>query len=443
MTLYEIITKIASTSGSNDKKSILRENMSPTLKLIFEDTYGPQKFYIKKFEPNGDVGHLSIDIDYGTFHCMLVDLVTRTVTGDKAYQKLQETVALFDSWSQEILCKIIDRNLKVGISLDNFLDVVGEKQSKFEVALAENLNKVKGVDPIDGTYFVSRKLDGVRCVCFINKEWVDNKVTYNIHFKSRQGKPILTLNKLIKPIERFMENATFGNWVLDGEICIMDEYGNENFHGLMKEVTRKDHTIENPRYNVFDMLLLEEFNGVQESVKFSQRLDTLYSLDHYIPCIKILQQERVTSQKILDAWIETAKQNNWEGCMLRRDMPYKRGRSKDLLKIKQFVTNDYYVKKIVTGKATYNEGGSKEYNVVSSLVIEHKGNDVYVGSGISKEQRIRWFDHPEEIINSYIRVKYFEETIDSKTGQFSLRFPTLDYVYGKERFDAVYDQYLE
>lgn len=429
MTLYEIIAKIASTSGSNDKKSILRENMSPTLKLIFEDTYGPQKFYIKKFEPNGEVGHLSIDIDYGTFHRMLVDLVTRTVTGDKAYQKLQETVALFDSWSQEILCKIIDRNLKVGISLDNFLDVVGEKQSKFEVALAENLNKVKGVDPIDGTYFVSRKLDGVRCVCFINKEWVDDKVTYNIHFKSRQGKPILTLNKLIKPIERFMENATFGNWVLDGEICIMDECGNENFHGLMKEVTRKDHTIENPRYNVFDMLLLEEFNGVQESVKFSQRLDTLYSLDHYIPCIKILQQERVTSQEILDAWIETAKQNNWEGCMLRRDMPYKRGRSKDLLKIKGMQDAEYQVVRVETGKAVYNEGGSKEYDIVSALVIKHRGNEVKVGSGLSKEQRINWFKNPEEIIGKTITVQYFEETQDSKTKEYSLRFPVLKMVY--------------
>ena len=56
---------------------------------------------------------------------------------------LQDTVALFDMDSQEIFCRIIDRNLKVGISMDNFLDVVGGREEKFEVALAENLSKVE------------------------------------------------------------------------------------------------------------------------------------------------------------------------------------------------------------------------------------------------------------------------------------------------------------
>ena len=425
MTLYEIIAKIASTSGSNDKKSILRENMSPTLRLIFEDTYGPQKYYIKKFEPNGNVGHLSIDIDYGTFHCMLVDLVTRTVTGDAAYQKLQETVALFDSWSQEILCKIIDRNLKVGISLDNFLDVVGEKQSKFEVALAENLNKVKGVDPIDGTYFVSRKLDGVRCICYISKTFEDTKIA----FVSRQGKPITTLGNLVDPIKAFTQQLPDGNWVLDGEVCIIDEDGNESFHGLMKEITRKDHTIKMPKYNVFDCMDREVFNGNREGIRFSNRLHMMNELLVSNINVWVIDQERVTSQEILDSWTTKAKENGWEGCMLRKDAPYKRGRSKDLLKIKGMQDAEYEVVGVETGKAVYNEGGSKEYDIVSALVIKHRGNEVKVGSGLSKEQRINWFKNPEEIIGKTITVQYFEETQDSKTKEYSLRFPVLKMVY--------------
>ena len=142
-----------------------------------------------------------------------------------------------------------------------------------------------------------------------------------------------------------------------------------------------------------------------------------------------MQQERVTSQEILDAWIETAKQNNWEGCMLRRDMPYKRGRSKDLLKIKGMQDAEYQVVRVETGKAVYNEGGSKEYDIVSALVIKHRGNEVKVGSGLSKEQRINWFKNPEEIIGKTITVQYFEETQDSKTKEYSLRFPVLKMVY--------------
>lgn len=425
-TIFQTFLRIQNTAGTNAKKEILEKNMSPIIRQIFEDTYGPQKYYIKKFEPNGDVGHLSIDIDYGTFHCTLVDLVTRKVTGDAAYKLLQDTVALYDWESQDILCRIIDRNLKIGISLDNFLDVIGEKSSKFEVALAENLNKAKNVNPIDGTYFVSRKLDGVRCICYISKTFEDTKIT----FVSRQGKTFTTLSNLVDPVLKFIEDNDYmiGDWVLDGEICIMDEDGNENFHGLMKEVTRKNHTIENPRYNVFDLLTLTEFDGLATSTNFSDRLRLLRSLNDNNN-VKVLEQERVTSQEILDSWTTKAKENGWEGCMLRKDAPYKRGRSKDLLKIKGMQDAEYEVVGVETGKATYNEGGHKEFDVASALYIKHKDNIVKVGSGLSKEQRLRWFSNPEEIIGKTITVQYFEETQDSKTGMYSLRFPVLKYVY--------------
>ena len=429
MTIYEILENIADTAGTNDKKAILKDNMSDTIKLIFEDTYGPQKYYIKKFEPNGDCGHLSLDTDYGTFHSMLVDLVTRTVTGDAAHQKLQETVALYDSWSQNVLCRIIDRNLKVGISLDNFLDVIGEKETKFEVALAMNLDKVKGINPIDGTYFISRKLDGVRCICNVSKFGSYTSVT----FTSRQDKPITTLGNLVEPIRAFTQHLPDGNWVLDGEVCIIDADGNESFQGLMKEITRKDHTIKMPKYNVFDCMDREVFNGNREGIRFSNRLHMMNKLLVSNINVWVIDQERVTSQEIFDKWTDLAKTSGWEGCMLRKDAPYKRGRSKDLIKIKKFKDAEYIVEGIIEGTATYNEGGAKEYPVVAALTITHKGNQVKVGSGLSKEQRIGWLQNPEEIIGKTITVQYFEETQDSKTGEYSLRFPVLKYVYENGR----------
>lgn len=133
--------------------------------------------------------------------------------------------------------------------------------------------------------------------------------------------------------------------------------------------------------------------------------------------------------EIFDAWIELARTEKWEGCMLRKDAPYKRGRSKDLLKIKDMQDAEYEVIGIETGKATYNEGGHKEFNVVSAIKIVHKGNIVSVGSGLSKEQRLRWYEHPEEILGEIVTIQYFEETKDSKTETYSLRFPVLKYVY--------------
>ena len=428
MGIYDVLTTIQNTSGSNDKKTILKENMSATLKMIFEDTYGPQKYFIKKFECPRSIGNGTLDDDYDTFHIMLGSLACREVTGDEAYRQLQIVVAMYTPQAQEILCRIIDRNLKVGISLDNFLDVVGAKADKFEVALAMNLDKVKGVNPIDGTYYISRKLDGVRCICFVNKVFNDTW----IEFKSRQNKTITTLDNLVEPIKEFTKNLGQGCYVLDGEICIMDDNGNENFQGLMQEVTRKGHTIEKPRYNVFDILTLDEFDGKQVSPNFTDRLNLMTNLEDNAN-VKVLEQERVTSQEIFDKWTTMAQENSWEGCMLRKDAPYKRGRSKDLIKIKKFQDAEYIVEGIIEGTATYNEGGAKEYPVVAALIITHKGNQVKVGSGLSKEQRIGWLQNPEEIIGKTVTVQYFEETQDSKTKEYSLRFPVLKYVYENGR----------
>ena len=429
MTVYQTLFKIQNTSGSNDKKTILKDNLNDVIKLIFEDTYGPQKYYIKKFVPNGDVGHLFVDIDYGTFHNTLMQLANREVTGDTAYKKLQETVALYESYSQEILCRIIDRNLKIGISWDNYLSVIGQKELKFEVALAMNLDKVKGINPIDGTYYISRKLDGCRCICFVNKVFSDTW----IEFKTRQNKIITTLDNLVEPIKEFTKNLGPGQYVLDGEVCIMDEFGNEDFQGLMKEVTRKDHTIEKPRYNVFDLLTRGEFDGEDESPNFADRLNMMHDLLTPNNNVVLLEQELVTSQEVMDQWTNKAQDCGWEGCMLRKDAPYKRGRSKDLIKIKKFQDAEYIVEGIIEGTATYNEGGAKEYPVVAALIITHKGNQVKVGSGLSKEQRIGWLQNPNEIIGKTVTIQYFEETQDSKTNEFSLRFPVLKHVYDDGR----------
>ena len=429
MTVYQTLFKIQNTSGSNDKKTILKDNINDVIKLIFEDTYGPQKYYIKKFVPNGDVGHLFVDLDYGTFHNTLMQLANREVTGDAAYKKLQETVALYESYSQEILCRIIDRNLKIGISWDNYLSVIGQKESKFEVALAMNLDKVKGINPIDGTYYISRKLDGCRCICYVNKVFSDTWV----EFKSRQNKIITTLDNLVEPIKEFTKNFGPGEYVLDGEVCLMDDLGNEDFQGLMKEVTRKDHTIENPRYNVFDLLTRGEFDGEDESPDFADRLNMMHDLATPNKNVVLLEQELVTSQEVMDRWTNKAQELGWEGCMLRKDAPYKRGRSKDLIKIKKFQDAEYVVEGIIEGTATYNEGGAKEYPVVAALIITHKGNHVKVGSGLSKEQRIGWLQNPNEIIGKTVTIQYFEETQDSKTGEYSLRFPVLKHVYDDGR----------
>lgn len=431
MIVREIFTTLASIPGSNDKMQFLNENTNETVSLIFQDTYDTKrKYYVKKFNVTR-VGDLTIDEDYMEFHGMLNALTARIVTGNAAVELVEMTIGMYVKEDQDLLCKILDRNLKVGISLDNFNKTNGESIDKFQVALAKKLQDVKNVDPIDGTWFVSRKMDGARCITICNQDWVDGELKQEVKFFSRQGKEFTTLSNLIPDVKQMFLACGAGTFILDGEMCLVDENGDEHFDWIMKEITRKNHTIVNPCYQVFDLLNDDWFYGRVTSENFGDRLHTLCETwyqsqpEH----IRVAEQEKITSQEIFDKWQEKAKDGDWEGLMIRKDVPYEGKRTSNLLKIKAMQDAEYIVEGVINGKATYNEGGAKEYDIISALMIRHKGNLVKVGSGLSKEQRIGWYSKPDEIIGKVITVQYFEESKDSKTGEYSLRFPVLKYVY--------------
>lgn len=436
MKVREVFELIKNTPGSNDKKTILNRYMSPTIKQIFEDAYGTQKYYIKKYDVKVD-SVLTIDDDYSIFHNMLNELSSRKVTGNSAIDLVEKTIGLYCIEDQLILNAIMERNLKIGISGDNFRKVIGDSK-KFEVALAYNLNDVKNVDPCNGTYFASRKLDGCRTICKINNYMKDQEFIQEVKFYSRSGKEFTTLSNLVKPIKLFT-SMLMGEWVLDGECCIM-EGENENFNLLMREITRKNHTIENPKYKIFDIITIDEFEGRESMGDFEVRYNDLieyYYQSQYEPAVQkhleVLEQELITSQETFDKWIQLVKDNNWEGFMLRKNAPYKRGRTKDLIKVKKFQDNEYIVEDVLTGVVSYNENGVKEYDAVTALIINHKGTKVQVGSGLTKDQRLSWYSNPGDIIGKTVTVQYFEETINKKDDSLSLRFPVLKYVYENNR----------
>lgn len=261
-----------------------------------------------------------------------------------------------------------------------------------------------------------------------------------VEFRSRQNKVFTTLDRLKPAVANFCLGLT-GQWVLDGELCKIDENGDEDFQSVMKEIRKKDYSIESCCYQVFDVLTYDEFRLGKTAKPFSQRLDLLYKLNeaysahpHGDCWVKPLKQERLTCQADFDRWAGYVEAGNWEGFMLRKDVPYQSGRTKDLLKVKKFFDDEYVVEGVETGKmSTALPGqGNVEYEGVTRLLISHKGFRVGVGSGMSREQRIAWMNDPTQIVGKTVTIKYFEETKD-QNGKLSLRFPTLKFVYENGR----------
>jgi DNA ligase-1 len=334
-----------------------------------------------------------------------------------------------DEWQQDLVFCILDKNLKTRTGADLINKAISGCVPTFKVALANSYDKQKSkVDFNEQTWFASQKLDGVRCLAIVDENGTCN-------FYSRQGKTFDTLDVLKNEIE----SLNLCNVVFDGEICIVDDKGVEDFQGIMKEIKRKDHTIKNPKYKVFDYLMLEEFDNQESKRTLSDRLTTfnmLYSefVSFYCPySIDKLEQWKVKSEDHFQELAELATKNNWEGLILRKDCEYKGKRSNDLLKVKKFFDEEYIVKSIESAvHRVIVDGLEVEEEMLSNIVIEHKGCDVGVGSGFNQEERRKYFNNPESIIGKTITVQYFEETLN-QDGCHSLRFPVVKHVYENGR----------
>lgn len=369
---------------------------------------------------------------YDVFHRILGSLASRELTGNAAIERVTECLREHKEEEQRFFLQILDRDLNLGISWDTYRSEVMGLDDQFEVALAERLEKVTGVNPCDGTYFASRKCDGVRCVAIVGPSGVE--------FRSRQDKVFVTLDRLKPAVATFCLGLS-GEWVLDGELCKIDANGDEDFQSVMKEIRKKDYSIESCCYQVFDVLTYDEFRLGKTTKTFSQRLDLLHKLNaayeehpHGDCWVKPLKQERLTCQEDFDRWAGYVEAGNWEGFMLRKDAPYRSGRTKDLIKVKRFFDGEFVVKGLETGTMhTVLPGkGTVSYEGVTRLVIEHNGNKVGVGSGMTRAQRIEWMNNPDLIVGKVVTVQYFEPTKNQKGGE-SLRFPSLKWVHGDER----------
>ena len=428
------VNELKQSNSGNYKKDVLskwlsgKDFITETLVLLFHYVYDYDKQYyvsssnIKK--------HLNDKVDFSqyrernqfyTLWNLLDDLSSRKYTGNEAIYKCIAFISIHEEQYKDLILDIIDKDLKIGVSEATINKIKPNLIKVYNVALANKYDSKK--HKLDNNWIVERKCDGCRCNV-IKKDGI-------VKCYSRQGKEFTTLDNLINELKDKMPDNT----VFDGEICIVNKNGNESFQDIMKLIKRKDYTIENPMLLCFDMLTLEEFESGKGITKYTDRVTKLqdwYKQYKVLKTMSILNYERF-NQEVLKNWENKVKEYSWEGLMFRKDIGYENGRTNNLLKYKKFQDAEYIVKGVEKGVIQeIINGVATKIEAVGSLVIEHKGNQVNVGTGLSLEQRKRWFEHPEEIIGHQITVKFFEEMQD-QNGNWSLRFPVLKYIYNEKR----------
>jgi len=413
--LNKFIEEMRSTSSATDKIAIIARS-STFIHKILEATYNPYKQYHVTSKTCIKNSHLcKTYLGYPSVLFEVLDKLTnREVTGHNA-------IKLVNGFNNKLIYKIIDKDLDIRVGASTINKAIPGLIPEFNVALAQ---EYKGKCDWNDSWYASRKLDGVRCLAVVNTEG-------ECTLYSRMGKEFTTLDKVKEAIEA----TGIINTVFDGEICLVDENGDEDFQGVMKQLRRKDHQIENPVFMIFDMIHKPDFDKQKGEEILSERLSKLrgwFNGRNIInSTLRYCQQYEITDGRHFDKWGQIATDNKWEGFMIRKDVGYEGKRSKNLQKVKKFYDAEYEVLGWdVDQHEVVRDGKSVSMTMLSQVWVEHKGYIVKVGSGFTQEQRLQYMDG--SIVGKIICIQYFEETKNDKGG-ISLRFPTVKHIYENER----------
>lgn len=418
----EMIEEINKTNSILDKKKVLKKynDLKEILRYTYDDNiiYSvTSKNYIK-FKKNDSKIKTNILNNYNSFFKLLSDLSMRKITGDKALLYIYNYIKKYSEY-EDIILSIIDKNLKMRINTKLINSVFSNLIKEFNVALANKFEK-KYLEKDNKKWYISRKLDGIRCLCHID---INKK---EVEFYSRQGKRFETLSKLKSDIINNINKFEY-NCFLDGEVVDMKN-NKEDFKGIMEKIRKKNYTINEPTYYCFDIIKEDDFYKQKSEEIFEKRIKILRNiLNNNFEYIKLLEQYEY-NEDIMKEFIESSKENEWEGLILRKNVKYEGKRTNNLLKFKEMEDEEYKVIDIEIGKIRYinkESGLEDEIETLTAVIIDY--NNTKVGSGFSINERIKYYNNKDEIIGKIITVKYFEKTKDS------LRFPVFKGIHGEKR----------
>lgn len=174
--------------------------------------------------------------------------------------------------------------------------------------------------------FVQPKLDGIRCIANKDGLWTRNQ------------KRITSLVYLEESLSELFKHNN--DLILDGEIYCHDL--KDNFNKITSIVRQKKPTLDRS-------LSIYFYDVASMNTSYSDRLSFLNSLK-----IKVLETVEVTSKQEIDDLYYHWTQQGYEGQIIRLDSYYENKRSNNLLKRKEFISEELRVVRIEEGKGKWS-----------------------------------------------------------------------------------------
>ena len=413
MNFSNFISDLRSTSKPSEKQELLMTYHAHDFEIleeILKACYDPFRLFHVKIQPKEIPAPGQDDFDSMWFQILNhLKKCEQSNSNKENRERTVELLSLLDQGAQELLVGILNKNFKAGLGHKNVLKVFPGIVQTFEVQLANTYKEEK--DYGVGGWFVTPKLDGVRCVALrLDGEW---------KCYSRQGKEFLTVDHIKKQLEYIYQNYSSATFY-DGELY---KHGLkfEEIQGAVMSYTQG--TAKEIEYHVFMTGHAEDFLA-QKLENFNAAEGWGCSLDN----IKCVQQYYITNDLVYET-LEKYFEEGYEGIMLRKPgHNYDFKRSDNLLKLKEGkdsktseeTTSDALVLDIVKSAFPIIENGEMHYEdlLTKLIVLQQDGVQCSVGSGYDLPFRRTYTEAPENLIGKVIEVKH-----QGKGKQGRMRFP--------------------
>jgi len=419
----ELLAYIASDNSKLFKEETIRaaaidgrDEFFQGLRLALDpmDTFGVKKIP-ERSGPDGK------GVSMEDFVSLCEQLINRDLTGGDAQIQIEmlmraSTNAQWNGWYRRILMK----DLKAGFSESTINKAVKSYDQYiipvFSCQLAHDSKDHE--DKLVGKKFVDVKLDGARCLTFVNP---DGRVFQT----SRNGKELTNFPKIVSQFASIAEHFP-EPMVIDGEMM------SASFQDLMKQFKRKTNVqTDDAIYYVFDMLPLSEFRAGKSKKKQAERTANVQQLfeayGDYLPNaqpvgLDLLDLSTEAGKKRFEEINRAAIDGGYEGIMIKNpDGYYQTKRSYDWMKKKPTITLTMEIIGVEEGKPD-----SKYKGMLGALVGKCTDNGriivVSCGGGFSDKQREDLWKVRDQLLGCLMEVEADAITQNSN-GEYSLRFP--------------------
>ena len=405
----QILHQLESASGRLEKEAILKAHATdPVFKEVCRLTLDPlTNFYIKKL-PAPDAADVFQPVSLSSaLNDIKKKLATRELRGLRAQNRVAWLLANMTPDDQEVLRRVLGRNLKCGVSEATVEKIWPDLKLSYPCMLVSPLDaKTKLTFPM----IAQTKMDGMRFNAIVE----NGKVSYH----TRAGKELDLFGVLDADV---MNLTAETEYVLDGELLMAGADGSlmdrKTGNGLLTKFQKGTGTADlakQIRAVVWDIIPLFAFRKGRCSVGYRERhlMLTTEKVKHItvapITIVNSLEEAQVLYQQKLA--------EGEEGLVLKDPKgPWEDKRVKHQVKMKAELEADLRVVGVTPGTGKF-EGK------IGSLMVESGDREVQcsVGTGLTDEER-SW--DPSEFMGKIVAVKYNAVITDKKSGERSLFLP--------------------